>query len=162
MNPWWSWLLAAVGITGLVLAGRRQAIGWAVGLAAQAAWIAYALATRQWGFIASAAAYGAVYARNWWTWRARFADLAHQEIEELARRDGTMCCPERHDEDIEPWQVPHSARPALRAGLRDARRRTGKAPQALRCWRHRGATCPDTTPTVTDTPLPGLEGGTIP
>lgn len=65
----WSYLLAAVGILGLVLAGRRKAIGWAIGLGAQALWIAYALATHQFGFIVSALAYGAVYARNWSAWR---------------------------------------------------------------------------------------------
>ena len=74
MSQWWSWLLAAWGVTGLVLAGRRKAIGWAVGLAAQVAWVAYALATDQWGFIASATAYGAVYARNYWTWRTQPTD----------------------------------------------------------------------------------------
>jgi hypothetical protein len=66
---WWSWLLTGWGIVGLVLAGRRRAIGWAVGLSAQGAWIAYAVATRQWGFIASALAYSAVYGRNWLAWR---------------------------------------------------------------------------------------------
>lgn len=65
----WSYLLAAVGILGLVLAGRRKAIGWAIGLGAQGLWIAYALATHQFGFIVSALAYGAVYARNWLAWR---------------------------------------------------------------------------------------------
>lgn len=44
---WWSYLLAAVGIFGLWLAGRKRAIGWAVGLFAQVLWIAYALVTRQ-------------------------------------------------------------------------------------------------------------------
>lgn len=66
---WWSILLTAVGVLGLYLAGRRNAAGWAVGLSAQVLWIAYALATEQWGFIASAAAYGAVYARNLHRWR---------------------------------------------------------------------------------------------
>lgn len=70
MSAWWSWLLTVWGVTGLVLAGRRRAAGWAVGLSAQGAWLAYALVTQQWGFIVSAFAYGAVYARNWRAWRA--------------------------------------------------------------------------------------------
>lgn len=70
----WSYLLAAVGILGLILAGRRKAIGWAIGLAAQALWIAYALATHQYGFIVSALAYAAVYGRNWLAW-SREAEL---------------------------------------------------------------------------------------
>jgi len=59
----------AVGVTGLWLAGRKSAAGWAIGLGAQVLWIAYAIVTRQWGFIVSAFAYGTVYARNWVRWR---------------------------------------------------------------------------------------------
>lgn len=68
MNQLWSWILAAVGITGIYLAGRMNKLGWAIGLGAQLLWLAYAIATRQWGFIATAIAYGFVYARNWWRW----------------------------------------------------------------------------------------------
>lgn len=64
----WSFALAAVGILGLWLAGRNNKYGWAIGLAAQALWIVYAIATNQPGFIASALAYAAVYGRNWWKW----------------------------------------------------------------------------------------------
>ncbi|WP_433355588.1 hypothetical protein ACQP25_17135 [Microtetraspora malaysiensis] len=69
MSAWWSWALTLVGITGLWFAGRRKAYGWAIGLGAQLLWIAYAVATRQWGFIASALVYGLVYARNYVAWR---------------------------------------------------------------------------------------------
>lgn len=68
MGPW-SYVLAFVGIAGLVLAGRDRSLGWAIGLGAQGLWIAYALATGQHGFLISAVAYGAVYARNWRAWR---------------------------------------------------------------------------------------------
>ncbi len=66
---WWSWLLTAVGVTGLFLAGSKRKLGWAIGLGAQVLWIAYALVTVQYGFLASAFAYGFVYARNWLRWR---------------------------------------------------------------------------------------------
>ncbi len=69
MSAYWSWLLTAVGVTGLYFAGRRRAFGWAIGLGAQVLWIAYALATRQWGFIASAVVYGLVYGKNFAAWR---------------------------------------------------------------------------------------------
>lgn len=72
---WWSWLLTAVGVTGLYFAGRRRALGWAIGIAAQGLWITYALATRQYGFLASALAYGWVYVKNFRAWR-RDAALA--------------------------------------------------------------------------------------
>lgn len=66
---WWSWLLTAVGVTGLYLAGSKKRLGWLVGIGAQGLWIAYALATEQYGFLASALAYGAVYVRNARKWR---------------------------------------------------------------------------------------------
>ncbi|NIL57110.1 hypothetical protein [Salinispora arenicola] len=79
MNPQlWSWLLTAVGVTGLYLAGRRSPWGWAVGIGAQALWLAYAVHTRQWGFLISCAAYGWVYARNFRQWRADKPEPARQ------------------------------------------------------------------------------------
>lgn len=69
MSQWWSWVLAAIGVTGLFLAGSKRKLGWAVGFGVQALWVIYAIATRQWGFIFSAIAYGWVYARNWLRWR---------------------------------------------------------------------------------------------
>jgi hypothetical protein len=67
-SPLWSYALAAVGILGIYLAGRRSWVGWAVGVGAQALWIVYALVTAQPGFIVSALAYAVVYGRNWWKW----------------------------------------------------------------------------------------------
>ena len=69
MSPLWSYGLAAIGILGIYLAGRDKSIGWALGLFAQALWIAYALVTGQPGFIVSALVYGFFYGRNWWKWR---------------------------------------------------------------------------------------------
>lgn len=69
MNPYWSYVLTVVGVFGLYLAGRRSRWGWAVGMAAQVLWFAYALATEQWGFIVSCLAYGSVYAKNFRAWR---------------------------------------------------------------------------------------------
>ncbi len=37
MNPYWSYGLAAIGILGILLAGQKKAIGWAVGFGAQLA-----------------------------------------------------------------------------------------------------------------------------
>lgn len=69
MSWWWSYLLMAVGVFGLWLAGRKSVWGWAVGLGAQVLWVAYALVTVQYGFVISAVAYGAVYLKNYLTWR---------------------------------------------------------------------------------------------
>lgn len=68
---WWSIILAAVGIAGLYVAGRKLWWGWLIGLGAQVLWVAYAVATRQWGFIASALAYSVVYGRNALAWRRK-------------------------------------------------------------------------------------------
>lgn len=65
----WSYILTIVGVLGLYLAGRKNMYGWAVGFGAQGLWIAYAIATSQWGFIFSALAYGTVYARNYLRWK---------------------------------------------------------------------------------------------
>lgn len=64
----WSYVLTAVGVTGLWLAGRKVWWAWFVGLGAQGLWLAYAISTRQWGFLVSAFAYGWVYARNGLRW----------------------------------------------------------------------------------------------
>ena len=70
MIAWWSWLLTAVGVTGLYFAGRKRALGWGIGFGAQVLWVAYALSTGQHGFLASAFAYGWVYAKNFRAWRS--------------------------------------------------------------------------------------------
>jgi hypothetical protein len=44
--------------------------GWAVAIANEALWIAYAVDTRQYGFIAGALLYMVVFARNWLRWKA--------------------------------------------------------------------------------------------
>ena len=65
----WSLALAAVGVFGLWLAGRKSRWGWAVGFGAQVLWVAYATVTHQYGFYISAVAYGWVYGRNYLSWR---------------------------------------------------------------------------------------------
>lgn len=66
---WWSWLLTITGIIGLWAAGSRRSWGWALSIAVQALWIAYAVTTNQPGFVFSALVYGAVYGRNYLLWR---------------------------------------------------------------------------------------------
>ena len=69
MSPYWSYLLTAVGVFGLWLAGRKDRRGWMVGIGAQSLWIAYATATHQLGFYVSALAYGWVYIKNARAWK---------------------------------------------------------------------------------------------
>jgi hypothetical protein len=65
----WSLALAAVGVFGLLLAGRKNRMGWAVGFFAQILWAAYATVTHQYGFYISAGAYAWVYLKNFLAWK---------------------------------------------------------------------------------------------
>lgn len=71
---WWNFLLAAVGIIGLWLAGSHKRAGWMIGVGVQLLWITYAVATGQLGFVASALAYGFVNARNMIKWKREQAE----------------------------------------------------------------------------------------
>lgn len=68
---WLSLVLAAAGCTGLLLAGRGQWQGWAIGLAVQPVWAVFAVVTHAYGLLATCVAYGLVYGRNLHRWRAR-------------------------------------------------------------------------------------------
>lgn len=57
---WWSIILTVVGVTGLYFLTKKKWYGFAIGLGAQALWLAYSIATKQWGFLGSCFAYGAV------------------------------------------------------------------------------------------------------
>lgn len=65
----WSWVLATIGVLGIYFVGRKTIWGWLVLLANEVIWIAYALTTKQYGFIVSAVAYAIVYVRSFIHWR---------------------------------------------------------------------------------------------
>lgn len=67
-NQYWSWLLAIVGLTGFILAGRKVWWCWYINLACQVLWFAYAIVTKQYGFLASAIAYSIVFTQNSIKW----------------------------------------------------------------------------------------------
>ena len=71
----WSWVLTLTGVSCFFLAGRKVWWAWYVGLAAQALWLAYSLATSQYGFLAGTVLYTWVYAKNCIAWtRERHAE----------------------------------------------------------------------------------------
>lgn len=72
---WWSWALAAVGVTGIYLTTRHMWQGFLIGICAQVLWVAYAVVTNQWGFLATAFAYGAVNAVGLRRWLVNKRDL---------------------------------------------------------------------------------------
>lgn len=65
----WSWILAAIGICGIFLVGRKTVWGWLILCVNEGLWIAYALATDQYGFILMSIAYTAIYIRSFIHWR---------------------------------------------------------------------------------------------
>lgn len=63
----WSFIIAAIGITSMWLAGGRyKRAGWGLALTNQCIWIVYAMVTEQYGFVFGAAAAGIVFTRNLW------------------------------------------------------------------------------------------------
>lgn len=67
-DQWWSWVLPIVGVTGLYFAGKRKPWAWLIGLFAECLWLAYAIVTKQYGFVLGSFAYGAVYVKNSLLW----------------------------------------------------------------------------------------------
>lgn len=67
-NELWSWALTIVGLTGFYLAGRKVWWCWYVNIGCQALWLAYALITRQYGFIAAALVYTVLFTKNAIAW----------------------------------------------------------------------------------------------
>lgn len=85
---WWSVGLTVLGGLGwLLVAVERRLAGFLVGLAAQVAWISYAVTTVQWGFIGSATLFGAINALGLWRLRGTTRErLAREATEASATR----------------------------------------------------------------------------
>lgn len=65
---YWSYGLALLGIGQIVLTGKKKRIGWLLGLATSCLWVAFALTTKQYGFLVSSAVFGTIHIRNWIAW----------------------------------------------------------------------------------------------
>ena len=77
---WYSWMLAIVGVAGIYFVGRKDKWGWYVLLFNECLWIAYAVTTKQYGFIASAIAYAAVYIKSYIHWSKETINKLHIQI----------------------------------------------------------------------------------
>lgn len=64
------WLLSAITIWMTVLAGNKHPSAWAVGLANQALWLGWIVASSAWGLLPMNVALWIVYGRNHWKWNA--------------------------------------------------------------------------------------------
>ncbi len=65
---YWSYVLAAIGVTGIYFVGRKSMWAWFLLLFNECLWIIYAITTKQYGFILAAIAYGIVYIRSYIHW----------------------------------------------------------------------------------------------
>lgn len=67
---YWSYILAAIGVTGIFFVGKKTLWGWLVLCVNEVIWIMYALATKQYGFIIMALAYVSVYIKSYRGWKS--------------------------------------------------------------------------------------------
>ncbi len=88
MSVWWSIVLSAVAIGTSWLVGNRWTPAWLIAAVSQALWVAYAVLTQQWGFVASAVVFGALNLRNYLKWK-------QLDREEAARADANGRVQER-------------------------------------------------------------------
>ena len=61
----WSYVLAAIGVTGIYFVGRKSIWAWFLLLFNECLWMVYAITTEQYGFIFAAIAYAIVYIRSY-------------------------------------------------------------------------------------------------
>jgi|LauGreDrversion4_2_1035121.scaffolds.fasta_scaffold04379_19 hypothetical protein len=78
----WSYVLAAIGVTGIFFVGRKTIWGWLVLLLNECLWIVYAVTTKQYGFIFAAIAYAVVYIKSFLHWKNEDEEvtISHNEI----------------------------------------------------------------------------------
>lgn len=62
------WLLSAITIAQIWMAGNKHPKSWAIGLANQALWLAWIIPAQAWGFLPMNLALWIVYARNHLRW----------------------------------------------------------------------------------------------
>jgi hypothetical protein len=64
------WILSAITLWMMKLAGDKHPSAWTVGLCNQALWLTWIVSTESWGFLVLTLALCVMYARNMMKWRA--------------------------------------------------------------------------------------------
>lgn len=64
----WDYILSLAGVAGFILAGKKIWWAWYINIAAQFIWLAYALVTKQYGFLIGTVIYFAVFIKNAYDW----------------------------------------------------------------------------------------------
>ena len=67
------WVMSAVTITQMYLAGSQKRSAWALGLANQVLWVAFSVSVQAWGLLPLSGALVIVYTRNWIRWGRKAA-----------------------------------------------------------------------------------------
>lgn len=65
----WSWVLAIIGITGMVMVGRKMWQAFVVLILVEILWAIYSIQTKQYGFILGSTAYITVHVISTRRWR---------------------------------------------------------------------------------------------
>lgn len=92
-SQYWSWALTIVGVIGLYLVGKKIWWSWYINLGCQILWYAYAFATQQYGFVASATIYTIIFGYSAYTWtRDHYQEkylktIVHDEIANLLDKE---------------------------------------------------------------------------
>jgi hypothetical protein len=63
------YILSIVGVSALWLIGRRRWYGWLLAWCNECIWVAFAVATQQYGFILGAIVYGTINMANAIVWK---------------------------------------------------------------------------------------------
>jgi hypothetical protein len=63
------WLLSAITIYSMLLAGNKRRGAWIVGLVNQALWLIWIVVSKSWGLLPMNLALWVVYARNYLKWK---------------------------------------------------------------------------------------------
>jgi hypothetical protein len=79
MQDYASWVLAIIGVSGIYFVGRKSFFGWYILLFNETLWMVYAVATKQYGFIFSALAYGIVYIQSHRHWKSLDKEQLHMK-----------------------------------------------------------------------------------
>lgn len=65
---WLPWLLSAITIYSMLLAGNKKKGAWLIGMINQALWLVYILTGHFWGLLPMNIALWIVYGRNYFKW----------------------------------------------------------------------------------------------
>lgn len=65
-----TWVLSALTITVMWLAGSKRRAAWSISLVNQCLWLGWILHEKHWGLLPMNAAMFVIAGRNWWLWRA--------------------------------------------------------------------------------------------